>query len=100
MNAITENGGDWRPSRGENIRACVNPWTGELHIPLQAYDDCGQCGDVPYRVLVVDTENGKRRGVALCGRHFVEACKECFGKTSCALSENERLSLVQIALIR
>jgi hypothetical protein len=97
MTAITENGGDWTPNTGESIRGCVNPWIGELHIPLQSYDHCGQCGDVPYRVLVIESELGKPRGVALCGRHFVQACKECHERTPCALDAKERLDLIRIA---
>src|SRR5208282_3981663 len=97
MNVITETGGDWRPNPGESMRGCVNPWLGKLHIPLQGYDHCGQCGDVPYRVLVIESEQGKPRGVALCGRHFVEACKHCFDRSPCPLDENERHGLIRIA---
>jgi len=51
----------------------------------QAYDHCGQCSEVPYRVVVIESESGKRRGVALCGPHCVKACKECLDKTACLL---------------
>jgi hypothetical protein len=96
MEAITENGGDWTPNLGENVRGCANPWASELQMRIQAYDHCGQCGDVPYRVLVIESENGKQRGVAFCGRHFVNACKECHGKTGCPLPRNERPDLFGI----
>jgi hypothetical protein len=98
MTAITENGADWKPNTGESIRGCVNPWIGKLPMPVQSYDDCGQCGDVPYRVLVIESEFGKPRGVALCGRHFVEACKQCSDRTPCLLDDDERLDLIRIAL--
>ena len=58
MNAITEDGGDWMPGPGECFRGCVNPWIGELHITLQGYDHCGQCSDVPYRVVVIESKQG------------------------------------------
>jgi hypothetical protein len=92
----TENGGDWTPEPGESIRGCANPWIGELHIPLQGSDHCGQCSDVPYRVLVIESEHGKPRGVALCGRHFVEVCKQCSDRIPCLLDENERHNLFQV----
>ena len=66
---------------------------------IQAYDNCGQCSEVPYRVVVIESDNGRRRGVALCGRHFVKACKECHGKTGCPLPRNERPDLFWIASI-
>jgi hypothetical protein len=85
------------PGPGESFRGCVNPWIGELDIPLQGYDHCGQCSDVPYRVVVIESREGKPRGVALCGRHFVQACKQCSDRTSCALHENEHDELIRIA---
>ena len=97
MNTIAENGGDWMPTPGESMRECANPWAGELQMRIQAYDHCGQCSDVPYRVVVIEPENGKRRGVALCGRHFVKACKECQDKTGCLLARDERPDLFRIA---
>jgi hypothetical protein len=98
MNAITENEGDWWPDPGESMRGCTNPWIGELHMPVKAYDHCGQCRDVPYRVVVIESKQDKRRGVALCGRHFVEACKQCQDyRTLCPVAGNERLDLIRIA---
>src|ERR1700736_3140387 len=85
MTSITEDGGDWRPNRGESMWGCANPWIDELHIRVQAYDHCGQCSEVPYRVVVIGSERSERRGVALCGRHFLEACKECHDKNGGSL---------------
>jgi hypothetical protein len=99
MNAINnEDGGYWTPKTGESIRGCVNPWIGNIPIPVQSYADCGQCGEVPYRVLVIESKQGKPRGVALCGLHFVQACKQCSDKTPCLLDDNERRDLIRDAI--
>jgi hypothetical protein len=96
MNSITEHGGDWRPNPGERILGCTNPWTDELRLRLQGYDHCGQCAEIPYRAVVIDsTRGGQRRGVALCGRHFVEACKECSQISECSLPGSKRLELIR-----
>jgi hypothetical protein len=91
MNPISESGADWKPTPGEIIRECANPWTEDFEFSLKGYDHCGQCSEVPYRVLVLESKDGKRRGVALCGRHFLDACKECSEKTPCRLAEKERI---------
>jgi hypothetical protein len=40
---------------------------------------CQECGQVVYRVAVIEDQNGRQRYVGLCGRHYLEIVR--FGVT-------------------
>jgi hypothetical protein len=54
---------------GETIVNCTVP---AAETPRE-YPVCQVCGNVAYRVIVIQS-GGETRQVALCGGHFISAC--------------------------
>ena len=69
----------------ETVIDCINPWVDAREIEIEAYADCFQCGHLPFRILIIQDEQGKQRGIQLCGRHFIEVRKSCEQEHSCKL---------------
>jgi hypothetical protein len=54
---------------GEIIQDCVSPGGDVWEVPV-----CRECGQVAYRMVVIESDQGSRRTVPLCGIHFINAC--------------------------
>lgn len=44
-------------------------------LKIEAFTDCLKCALEPFRVMVMETAAGLRRGISVCGDHFEEATK-------------------------
>jgi hypothetical protein len=42
-------------------------------LKTEPFTECVQCAREPFRVMVIETDGGQRRGVSVCGNHFEEA---------------------------
>jgi len=59
-----------RLHESERVVDCFKPHITSLAGAAEGF--CDQCRVVPFRVVVVENQAGKRRNFALCGRHFSE----------------------------
>lgn len=66
--------------RGEIFSEWARPGA-VAEIKIEAFTECLKCTGEPFRVMVIETEAGQRRGISVCGDHFEEATRlltKCF----------------------
>jgi hypothetical protein len=78
-------------AQGETVTECLEVWANVPDMELKPYGECAQCASLPFKIVVIQGGTGQKRGVLVCGRHFVEVCKACHLRNNCKLVHPARM---------
>jgi len=59
---------------GEFLTDWVRPGVAQ-NLAVEAFTACNQCLREPFRIIIIESLSGKRRGVSVCRIHFEEAAE-------------------------
>lgn len=60
--------------RGEVFSEWARP-SAVPELKVETFTVCVKCESEPFRVMVIETATGDRRGIRVCGDHFEEATR-------------------------